>query len=101
VNTAATLGHYHDEAGRPNRFEYGKMVVRNGWYVWKLKHHSPPLKSKLKWHGTSFLLTLVRLSNIINTSKRKEALTEGVGRIIGWWSLFLKQPGSKSQNTVV
>jgi len=30
VNTAAKLNHYHDAAGRPNKYNYGKMVVRNG-----------------------------------------------------------------------
>src|SRR5690606_18527823 len=29
VNTAAQLYHYHEEEGRPNKFQYGKMVVRN------------------------------------------------------------------------
>ena len=100
VNTAAKLEHYHDEAGRPNRFRYGKMVVRNGWYVWRLRHQNPSLLARLKWNGTSFLLTLVRLSNIFNTSKKKEALTESLGRISGWWSLLLERPGSKFKNSV-
>src|SRR5690606_38503325 len=63
VNTAAEVEHYHDEAGRPNKFRYGKMVVRNGWYVWRVKFPRPSLKSVLKWYATSFLLTLVRLGN--------------------------------------
>ena len=33
LNTAAKLNHYHAPSGRPNQFQYGKMVVRNGWYV--------------------------------------------------------------------
>jgi glycosyltransferase involved in cell wall biosynthesis len=33
VNTVAQLAHHHHEAGRPNKYKYGKMVVRNGWYV--------------------------------------------------------------------
>jgi glycosyltransferase involved in cell wall biosynthesis len=100
VNTAAQLEHHHDEAGRPNRYRYGKMVVRNGWYVWRVRHQNPSFKGKLKWHGTSFLLTLVRLGNVINTSKRKEAMTESLGRIAGWWSVLLKRPYSKSKNLV-
>jgi GT2 family glycosyltransferase len=100
VNTAAKLEHYHDEAGRPNKFRYGKMVVRNGWYVWRVRHQNPSLLGKLKWHGTSFLLTLVRLGNIFNTPKKKEALTESLGRIAGWWSLLLERPGSKFKNSV-
>lgn len=100
VNTAAKLEHYHDEAGRPNRFKYGEMVVRNGWYVWRVRHRKPSLKGKLKWHATSFLLTLVRLGNIFTTSKKKEALTESLGRIAGWWSLLLEPPGSHFKNSV-
>ena len=100
VNTAAKLEHYHDEAGRPNKFRYGKMVVRNGWYVWRLRHAKPSSKVKLKWHGTSFLLTLVRLGNIFNSSKKKEALTESLGRIVGWWSLLFERPDPKFKNSV-
>ncbi len=92
VNTAAQLYHYHEEAGRPNQFNYGKMVVRNGWYVWRLKHPNPKFKAQLKWHSIAFLLTLVRLGNVINTNRKKEALTESLGRISGWWSLIYNKP---------
>ena len=92
LNTSAELEHYHEPAGRPNKLKYGKMVVRNGWYVWRVKNHSPSVKAKVKWYSTSFLLTLVRFSNVLNTSRKKEALSEGVGRISGWWSLFFNKP---------
>lgn len=92
VNTAAQLHHYHEEAGRPNKFQYGKMVLLNGWYVWRLKYSKPSLKARVKWHSTAFLLTLVRLGNTINTSRKKEAFTESLGRIVGWWSLLLRKP---------
>ncbi len=92
VNTAAQLYHYHEEAGRPNQFNYGKMVMRNGWYVWRVKYPNPKFKAQLKWHGIAFLLTLVRLGNVINTNRKREALTESLGRIIGWWSLIYNQP---------
>jgi carbohydrate-selective porin OprB len=36
LNTAAQLHHYHDVQGN-NQYQYGKMVVRNGWYVWRVK----------------------------------------------------------------
>lgn len=92
VNTSATLLHYHQEEGRPNKFEYGKMVLRNGWYVWRLKYPNPDLKNRLKWHGTAFLLTLVRMMNVITTNKKIEALTESLGRIIGWWTIIFHSP---------
>ncbi|KAA5822429.1 glycosyltransferase family 2 protein [Algibacter amylolyticus] len=92
VNTAAQLNHYHDIGGRPNKFKYGKMVVRNGWYVWRVKYHKPELKSRLKWHCTVFLLTVIRLSNSITSNQKKEALTESLGRIVGWLSLIINKP---------
>ena len=92
VNTSAQLYHHHNESGRPNQFKYGKMVLRNGWYVWRVKYPSPGLKSKIKWHAIAFLLTLVRFSNVITTSQRKKAFTESLGRAIGWWSLLINKP---------
>ena len=93
VNTSARVSHFHAEAGRPNKFKYGKMVIRNGWYVWRIKYPKPDLKARLKWHCTALLLTLVRLGNVITNSRRKEALTESLGRIAGGWSLLFKKPG--------
>jgi glycosyltransferase involved in cell wall biosynthesis len=92
VNTSARLYHYHEESGRPNKFKYGKMVIRNGWYVWRVKYPQPNLKAQFKWHATAFLLTGVRLGNIITTSAKKEAFTEAMGRIVGWWSLIFNKP---------
>ena len=91
-NTSAKLAHYHDSAGRPNQYKYGKMVVRNGWYVWRVKHPNPDLKSKFKWHAIALLLISIRLLNTITTSNRKEAFTEAFGRILGWFSLLLHKP---------
>ena len=92
INTAAKVEHHHAAEGRPNKFSYGKMVVRNGWYVWRVKNQKPSLKAKIKWNATSFLLTLIRLSNVINTKRRKEAFTEASGRVVGWLSLIFTKP---------
>lgn len=92
VNTAAQLYHYHEEAGRPNQFNYGRMVVRNGWYVWRVKYPNPTFEAKFKWHSIAFLLTLVRLGNVFTTKNKNEALTEGLGRIVGWLSLYINSP---------
>ncbi len=92
INTNAKLSHFHDGSGRPNKFSYGKMVIRNGWYVWRVKYPKPSFKAKLKWNLTAILLTKIRLINIITTSNRKEALTESLGRIIGWFSLIFNAP---------
>lgn len=92
INTAAKLNHYHDASGRPNKYRYGKMVIRNGWYVWRVKYPKPNFKARIKWNLTSFLLTIIRATNIINTNERKEALTESFGRVVGWWSLIFNKP---------
>jgi GT2 family glycosyltransferase len=95
LNTSAKLNHYHDASGRPNRYQYGKMVVRNGWYVWRTKNPKPSLDVKLKWHSITILLTIIRYSNTFTTSNKKEAFTEAFGRTIGWWGLLFNKPSMK------
>lgn len=92
INTNVQLSHFHDAAGRPNKYQYGKMVVRNGWYVWRVKYPNPSFKAKIKWHLITLLLMKVRFLNVITTSKRQEAFTESVGRLVGWVSLFFDKP---------
>ncbi|MDR7208942.1 glycosyltransferase [Flavobacterium piscis] len=95
LNTAARLSHFHDESGRPNKYKYGKMVVRNGWYVWHIKNPNPNFKDVLKWHAITILLTLIRFSNTFTSNNKKEAFTESLGRQIGWWSLLFNKPKVK------
>lgn len=92
LNTSAQLNHYHDASGRPNQYKYGKMVVRNGWYVWRIKNPKPLFDAKLKWHSITILLTIIRFSNTFTTTKRKQAFTEALGRTVGWWSLLWDKP---------
>jgi GT2 family glycosyltransferase len=95
LNTAAKLNHYHAASGRPNQYHYGKMVVRNGWYVWRVKNPNPTFKDRLKWHAITILLTVIRFSNTFTSSNKKEAFTESLGRKIGWWSLLFNKPKVK------
>ena len=95
LNTAAKLNHYHAASGRPNQFHYGKMVVRNGWYVWRVKNPKPLLKHRWKWHAITLLLTFIRFSNTFTLNQRKVAFTEACGRMIGWWSLIFNKPKEK------
>ncbi len=95
LNTAAKLSHYHAPSGRPNQYQYGKMVVRNGFYVWRVKNSNPKFLDKLKWNLITILLTFIRFINIFTTNKRKEAFTETLGRIVGWVSLFYNKPKVK------
>jgi glycosyltransferase involved in cell wall biosynthesis len=94
VNTSATLKHNHDTLGRPNDFKYGKMVVRNGYYVWRVKYPNPGKKAELKWHATSFLLTLIRFANTFKGREKKTAFFESLGRCVGWWGLWWNPPKS-------
>ena len=92
LNTKAQLNHYHDGSGRPNKYHFGKMVVRNGWYTWRVKYPQPNIKSRIKWNATAFLLTIIRFANVLNTNKKNEAFTEAMGRVVGWFSLLLNKP---------
>jgi GT2 family glycosyltransferase len=91
-NTSAKLNHHHDSSGRPNQYNYGKMVLRNGWYVWRVKYPKPSIKARFKWNAIAFLLTVIRFINTFTTSKPKEALTESLGRTAGWFSLLFNKP---------
>ena len=71
VNTNAKLGHYHNDSGRPNKYNYGKMVIRNGWYVWRVKNPNPRFKDCLKWHTITIILSLIRFSNTFTSSQKK------------------------------
>lgn len=92
INTNAKLYHYHASGGRPNHYSYGKMVVRNGWYVWRIKNPKPKFIDRFKWNAITLLLILIRFLNIFTTSTPKNALTETAGRMIGWFSLFFSKP---------
>lgn len=92
INTQVKLNHYHAPSGRPNQYRYGKMVIRNGWYVWRIKNPNPVLKDRLKWNAITSLLTIIRLTNTLTEKDRKAAFTESLGRTIGWWSLLFNKP---------
>jgi GT2 family glycosyltransferase len=92
INTAAKLSHFHNPSGRPNQYQYGKMVVRNGYYVWRVKDPNPSFNTKFKWHAITLLLMAIRFTNTFTTNKPKEAFTEALGRKMGWLSLFWNAP---------
>jgi GT2 family glycosyltransferase len=91
TNTAARLEHHHEPAGRPNTYKYGKMVVTNGWYVWRLKHPHPGVVNIFKWHCITLLLAFFRLGNsfTLHAETRRQALGDFAGRIIAWVKLLL------------
>lgn len=92
INSNVQLRHFHNPSGRPKHFKYGKMVVRNGWYVWRVKNPNPTFMDSYKWHSIIILLMLIRFTNSIKGSDRKAAFTEALGRMVGWWSLLFNKP---------
>jgi len=96
VNTNAKLSHFHADSGRPNQYHYGKMVVRNGWYVWRVKNPKPIFKDKFKWYAITLLLASIRFSNTFTTASKKAAFTESLGRFAGCWSLIFNKPKFKN-----
>ncbi len=92
INTNAKLSHFHASSGRPNQYHYGKMVVRNGWYVWRVKNPNPFLKDSLKWHAITVVLMGIRFLNVLTTPNKKAAFTESIGRWLGYCSLIFNKP---------
>lgn len=92
VNTAALVNHYHAPGGRPNLFRYGKMVTRNGWYVWRVANPHPSFKAKAKWYAISSLLALVRAANAIGARPRLGPVQEAAGRFAGMLSVWADKP---------
>ncbi len=91
-NTAARLAHYHEPSGRPNQFAFGKMVVRNGWYVWRVANPRPSLGARVKWNLVTLLLTFIRFSNTFTGTEKKQAFTEALGRLAAFFGLVWRKP---------
>ncbi len=96
VNTNAQVEHFHDPLGRPNSFRYGKMVVWNGWRVWRVSNPNPSIKQKIQWWTVTLLLTKIRLLNSITGPKRRDALSEYAGRMSGMIKLLFTKPSLKN-----
>lgn len=90
--TRARLAHLHDDSGRPHRFHYGAMVVRNGWRVWRLRWPAPLWPDRGRWWATTLLLTLCRLGDAIRGPRRSAAFLEAVGRAWGMARTLVAPP---------
>jgi GT2 family glycosyltransferase len=88
--TRARLEHHHAAGGRPNQFKYGKMVVRNGWFVWRRRWPSPTFTAKVKWWLITLLLAFLRLIDV-----RNGGIKEAVGRFWGMLTLLYRKPDVK------
>ena len=88
VNTSAIVAHLHEEAGRPNYYKYGKMVIENGFHVWRLKYKNPKFSAKIKWGAINILLLLIR---VFNGVKDQNALNDAKGRLSALIGLVIKR----------
>lgn len=86
--TRARLVHLHDQPGRPNRFHYGKMVVCNGWRVWRLRWPEPAWSARARWWATTLVLALCRMADAICGPERSGSALEALGRLWGSAVLF-------------
>lgn len=96
--TRARLAHLHDAPGRPNRFRYGGMVVRNGWRVWRLRWPVPAWTDRGRWWATTALLTLCRLGDAVRGPDREAALTEALGRFWGMARTLVAPPRAEGDD---
>jgi GT2 family glycosyltransferase len=58
--TAARLEHHHAPESRPDHDRYGRMVVTNGWYVWRRRWPRPRRVDRVRWWATTFVLAACR-----------------------------------------
>lgn len=89
VNTDARVLHFHEESGRPDYFKYGKMVIENGFYVWKLKYPKSGIKAKIKYIFIDITLMLIRLVN--GVSGDKNGIKDSLGRLCGLWNSLINK----------
>lgn len=88
VNTSAKVAHLHEESGRPNYYKYGKMVIENGFHVWRLKYNNPTFSAKIKWGSINILLLLIR---VFNGVKDQNALNDAKGRFTALIGLAIQR----------
>jgi GT2 family glycosyltransferase len=81
LNTAAKVEHLHDEGGRPDHYKYGRMVIENGYHVWKLKNPNPSFKASLKFWTIHILLLMIRFVN--GLKKDRNGFDDARGRLSG------------------
>lgn len=97
VATTVLLNHFSAPSGRPNAYKYGKMVVRNGWYVWRQKYPNPSSMARFKWNCITLLLACIRGTNVFTETQKMQALTDCLGRWVGWFSLVFNPPKIQNQ----
>ncbi len=92
VASTARVAHLHEPSGRPRPFHYGRMVVVNGWRVWRRGNPSPTFSARLRWWMITELLILVRASNGLLGPDRFNAMAECLGRMVGMLVVMVAAP---------
>jgi GT2 family glycosyltransferase len=77
VAGAARLRHEHAAEARPDPGRYGRMVVVNGWYVWRRRWPRPRPADRLRWWATTAVLAACRLPD------GRDGRREAAGRMAG------------------
>ncbi len=90
--TRARVAHYHAADGRPNRFHYGVMVVRNGWFVWRRRWPRPAPLDRARWWAVEIVMGIYRLGAAVRQAPRRAALSEAFGRLWGGLSVLVSPP---------
>jgi GT2 family glycosyltransferase len=75
--TAAQVRHEHAPEARPHPARYGRMVVQNGWYVWRRRWPHPGASDRFRWWATTTVLAAARATG------RPDGLREAWGRCCG------------------
>ena len=88
VNTAAKVEHLHDEGGRPDSYKYGRMVIENGYHVWKLKYSKPSIIASFKFWLIHIILLMIRFVNGLN--KDQNGIADARGRLRSLIRLLLR-----------
>ncbi len=88
MNTAAKVEHLHDKGGRPDSYKYGRMVIENGYHVWKLKYSNPSIIAYFKFWSIHIILLMIRFVNGFN--KDKNGIADARGRLRSLIGLLLR-----------
>lgn len=90
--TAARLAHHHAPGGRPDWVRYGRMVVRNGWYVWRSRWRRPSLADRMRWWATTGVLTACLVGDALRLHRPMDSLAQACGRLLGAVGVLLAPP---------
>ena len=93
--TRARVTHFHAPTGRPGRFHYGFMWVRNSWFTWRQRWSGPRLPDRIRWYIFNLILILCRCGDAVRWHTPWSALTEAAGRTVGLISLLVSRPVEK------